>query len=241
MLYIVTALLSFFGATIQGITGFGASLVIMTFLPYFIALPQAVALSGVIPLVQMAVLVWMYRKAINIRRLIYPTLFYLVGCFITIRYTLSFDPGRLKFTFGIFLVLLGIYFLKFNDKIKLKDTIFVMFVCSFSSGLINGLFGIGGPLMVLYYLTACDSMDEYVGNIQACFFLTDIYCLLARAREGIFTTALIGPSVVGIAAILIGQVLATKILHRINNEDLIRHCTYIMVCISGVVMILTNL
>lgn len=95
--------------------------------------------------------------------------------------------------------------------------------------------------MVLYYLAACDSMDEYVGNIQCVFLVTDIYCLGLRAQEGIFTTALIGPSVVGIVAILIGQVVASKIVSKIKDESVIRFCTYVMVCVSGVIMAMTNL
>ena len=241
MLYLIIVLVSLIGALIQGVTGFGASLTVMTILPYFMALPQAVALSCVIPLPQMAALVWLYRQALNWRRVLIPSAFYLVGCWLSIKHTLSFDPVVLKFAFGIFLIIVGIYFLRFSEKAKVKDTVPVMVICSFASGLINGLFGIGGPLMVLYYVAACDSMDEYVANIQCCFMITDIYCLWLRAREGIFTTDLIGPSVVGIIVILIGQAIATRIVRKINSEDIIRRCTYIMVCVSGVIMGVTNL
>ena len=154
---------------------------------------------------------------------------------------MDFDPRHLKFVFGIFLIIVGIYFLRFSERVKVKDTILVMVVCSFVSGLCNGLFGIGGPLMVLYYLAACDSMDEYIGNIQCLFLITDIYCLGLRAQEGIFTSALIGPSIVGIIAILLGQVVASKIVSKIKNESVIRLCTYVMVCVSGVIMAVTNI
>lgn len=241
MLLVITVLVSFLGAMIQGVTGFGASLTIMTFLPYWVALPQAVALSGVIPMVQMMVLVWLYRRAINVRRVVIPVCFYLIGCWLAIKYTLSFDPRLLKLAFGIFLILVAIYFLRFSEKAKVRDTIPVMVSCSFVSGLCNGVFGIGGPLMVLYYLAASDSMDEYVGNIQCCFLVTDIYCLALRAQEGIFTADLLVPSVAGIVAILIGQWVALRIVSRINNDDTIRRCTYAMVGVSGVIMALTNL
>lgn len=241
MLYIVIVIVSFVGAMIQGVTGFGSSLTMMTLLPYVMTLPQAVAISCVIPLPQMAALVWLYRRALNWRRVLIPSLFYLVGCWLTIRHALSFDPTALKFAFGIFLVIMGVYFLCFSENAKVKDTIPVMVACSFASGLINGLFGIGGPLMVLYYMAACDSMEEYVANLQCCFFITDIYCLVLRTQEGIFTADLIGPSVVGIVVILIGQIFASRVVSKINNEDVIRHITYLMVCVSGVIMGLTNL
>ena len=241
MLYLITVLVSFVGALIQGVTGFGASLTIMTILPYFMALPQAVAISCVIPLAQMAALVWLYRRALNWRRVLVPSAFYLVGCWLSIRHTLSFDPTALKFAFGIFLIVIGVYFLRFSDKAKVKDTIPVMVACSFISGLINGVFGIGGPLMVLYYMAACDSMEEYVANLQCCFLVTDIYCLVLRTQEGIFTADLIGPSLVGIVVILIGQALAARIVKKINSEAIIRCCTYVMVCVSGAIMGLTNL
>lgn len=241
MLYAVIVFVSFVGAMIQGVTGFGSSLTMMTLLPYFMALPQAVAISCVIPLPQMAALVWLYRRALNLRRVIVPSLFYLVGCWLTIRHALSFDPTALKFAFGIFLIIMGIYFLRFSEKAHVKDTIVVMVACSFASGLINGLFGIGGPLMVLYYMAACDSMEEYVANLQCCFFITDIYCLILRTQEGIFTADLVGPSLVGIVVILIGQVFAARAVKKINSEATIRRLTYTMVCVSGVIMGITNL
>lgn len=241
VLYLIIVVVSLVGALIQGVTGFGASLTMMTLLPYFMALPQAVAISCVIPLAQMAALVWLYRRALNWRRVLIPSVFYLVGCWLSIRHTLSFDPMALKFSFGLFLIVIGIYFLRFSEKAKVNDTVPVMVVCSFVSGLINGLFGVGGPLMVLYYMAACDSMDEYVANLQCCFMITDIYCLVLRVQEGIFTTELIGPSIVGIIVILIGQVFAARIVKKINSEDVIRRLTYIMVCVSGLIMGLTNL
>lgn len=241
MLYLIIVVVSLVGALIQGVTGFGASLTIMTLLPYFMDLPQAVAISCVIPLAQMAALVWLYRRALNWRRVLIPSAFYLVGCWLSIRHTLSFDPTALKFSFGLFLIVIGVYFLRFSEKAKVKDTIPVMVLCSFASGLINGLFGIGGPLMVLYYMAACDSMDEYVANLQCCFMITDIYCLVLRTQEGIFTADLIGPSIVGIIVILIGQAFAARIVKKINSEAIIRRLTYIMVCVSGLIMGLTNL
>jgi len=57
MLYLIIVFVSLVGALIQGVTGFGASLTIMTILPYFMALPQSVAISCVIPMAQMAALV----------------------------------------------------------------------------------------------------------------------------------------------------------------------------------------
>lgn len=241
MLYLIIVVVSFVGALIQGVTGFGSSLTIMTLLPYFMALPQAVAISCVIPLAQMAALVWLYRASLNWRLILIPSAFYLVGCWLTIRNALSFDPTALKFSFGIFLIIMGIYFLRFSEKAQVKNTIPVMIACSFVSGLINGLFGIGGPLMVLYYMAACKSMSEYIACLQCCFFITDIYCLVLRTQEDIFTADLIGPSIVGIIVILIGQAFAARIVKKINSEDIIRRCTYSMVCVSGVIMGLTNL
>ena len=73
MLYLIIVIVSFVGALIQGVTGFGSSLTIMTLLPYFMALPQAVAISCVIPLAQMAALVWLYRASLNWRLILIPS------------------------------------------------------------------------------------------------------------------------------------------------------------------------
>ena len=77
MLYLIIVIVSLVSALIQGVTGFGASLTIMTLLPYFMSLPQAVAISCVIPLAQIAALVWLYRRALNWRRVLIPSFFIL--------------------------------------------------------------------------------------------------------------------------------------------------------------------
>ena len=85
----------------------------------------------------------------------------------------------------------------------------MMVVCSFVSGLCNGLFGIGGPLMVLIILAACDSMDEYIGNIgNPCLLITDIYCLGLRAQRVFLLSApLLALLLLGIIAILLKPVV----------------------------------
>ena len=66
----------------------------------------------------------------------------------------------LKKVFGVFLMLLSVYFLVFSSKLKIKATLMSATVCGTLAGILGGLFGIGGPPMVIFFLAALDDKEE---------------------------------------------------------------------------------
>lgn len=222
---------------VQGVTGFGGGIVLMMFLPYFYDLPHSAGLAGAICIILNLMMVTTYRKYIDFKKIVVPSLLYLTTCSITINYSTLFDQGLMKKVFGVFLLILCVYYLFFNKNTKQeKLSLPVSIFCIVVSAVCDGLFGIGGPLMVLYFMAQCKKTEEYLGTIQTFFLINCVYNTGFRVFKGILTTQhfiIIG---LGMIAIVVGGLIANKIVKKLNS-NIIRKLTYIMIGISGLLNI----
>ncbi len=87
--------------------------------------------------------------------------------------------------------------------------------------------------MVIYFLAATKEKEEYLGTIQFFFMITSIENMLARIARGIFTIDMMPMALIGIAGIVLGQMLGQKIIDRINGE-VMKKCIYVYLCIAGI-------
>lgn len=162
---------SFCGGLVQAVTGFGGAVIIMIFLPLILNMTAAPALSDVITMTLSFSMFWRYRKAVHYKSILIPAAVYLVTSTLAIHGSAYVDAGKLKGFFGVFLILLSVYFFAFSGKLSVKPTFFMKFGCGALSGICGGLFGISGPPASLFYLAATDTKEEYLGTLNAFFFL----------------------------------------------------------------------
>ena len=237
MTWLVLALSAIAGGVVQTVTGFGAAVVMMLFVPSFLgmiaapAIVQTVCAGLSVPLV-----VKFWRKA-NWRVCVLPAVIYITCSAVIISLIGSFDLNVLKLLFGVFLVLLAIYFIFFAKTIKVRANIPTAVLFSVISGVFSGLFGIGGPLMAVYFLAATEDKEQYVGTSQLFFAACNIFNLVMRCIRGIYTVDLIPLTIAGIAAINIGKWFGLKILDRLDRE-LMKKLVYAFIGISGIVTII---
>jgi len=230
---IVIFLASAAAGLIQSVTGFGAGIVTMLFFPIFFPLVKASALSASIALVLSSTLAWRYRKICPWKLTILPAGFYLVTSAVAIFASPYLPTLLLKRIFGVFLILLSIYFVALDGKIKAKANLPTAMVCAGLSGVTGGLFGIGGPPMVVYFLAALDDKEKYIATIQLFFAITGSYTLGLRVLNGIYTADLFIYTVIGAAAITLGKLAGIRIVDRINTE-MMKKIVYVFLGISGV-------
>ena len=222
---------------VQALTGFGAGIVQMLFFPMLLPMLSASALSGAISLMLAVGMAWQYRKHIRKDLLIVPAIVYAVVSALALSFADLIDTTVMLKIFGAFLILLSVYFLFFSGKIRVKANVMTATVCASLSGVVGGLFGIGGPPMVIYYLAAMEDKREYLGTIQAFFCFTNTYTLIVRLIKGFYTVDLLLPTAVGIAAILLGQLFGGKIQSKING-DTMRKLVYAFLGVTGVINLL---
>lgn len=233
MLYPVIAGSALGAGLIQSVTGFGGGIFMMLFFPLLLPILKASAVSSAIAVVFNGAVAVRFRKHINYKSTLVPALFYVMASS-TVIYFAPYMPKEIILKiFGVFLIALAIYFLFFPDKIKVTASVKTASVCALLSGCASGLFGIGGPPMVVYFLAATKEKEEYLGTIQFFFFISNFYNLIFRIVRGIYTIDLVPLTFVGVAAILIGEQIGARIVNRIN-VDMMKKLVYIFLAISGV-------
>ena len=234
LVILLTALVAGF---VQSVTGFGGAVVMMMTLPHFFPMKISTALAGLLTIPMCLELVWMYRQKIHPRKVLFPALIYLLSSGFFIRLAAGIDLEGLKAAFGLLLMALAAYFNFFSQRIHIRANVPTALVCGGFSGLTGGLFGIGGPLMVLYYLSTTKDKEEYLGTINLLFTITESYSALLRYQHGFFSSVQGNLILCGVVAILIGRCFGSRVVDRLDGEKL-KKLVYLLLALSGLITFL---
>jgi len=237
MIYAVVACMALLGGTIQTVTGFGGGVVMMLALPSFLGMVRAPALSSIICMGLCYALAWKFRKYVDFRSLWVPAVAYVICSVGMISVVDRIDMEIMTLAFGFFLIILSVYSLVFSKRMRLNANWRSGLLCGAVSGVLSGLFGIGGPLMAVYFVASTDSKETYIGSTQVLFALGGTVNFLMRVARGIYTADLIPLTLLGIVAISLGKLLGLRIVERLN-PDTMRKLVYLFVGISGLTTIL---
>ncbi len=240
VLYAAVALTALLAGTVQSLTGFGAAVVNMAVLPYFFDMTIAPTMTVTFSWWQPFYLLWLYRKALDLRRVWWPILLYCLVDIGAILLVGSMDLKVLTGVFGVFLVLLSGYFLFFQEKASLRPGAAAATLCGGVSGACAGLFGVGGPMMALYFVATSPTQEVYMASLQLLFVISNVVTLVTRLGAGYYRMAYVPVSVVGMLAVLAGTVLGQKLRSRISPEKL-RRIIYIGVGVSGAATVVQQL
>lgn len=233
MIYVMLA--AVVAGIVQGVTGFGAGIVMMMILPsLFNNIPQSAGVSTAICSILCIQMAYMYRKHIDIKKIVGPAVIYLIVSSIAMYFAPMVNQVLMKKILGVFLIVLSIYYLfinKSNERKKLG--LFVSLFCIVVSGLCDGLFGVGGPLMVLYFLSTTHNTHQYLGTIQAFFTMNCLYNTGFRIIRGILLPEHIIYIVLGMVCIILGGLIANKLVDKLDG-NMVRKLTYVMIGIAGI-------
>ena len=225
---------------VQGLTGFGTGIVLMIFLPAILPMSTSAGVAALIPMVSIAIMVHRYHNALHFKRLIWPFLVYASVATWSIHLGKVLDVTFLKLMLGCLLCVLSLYFLFVKSAANRHYPLVVAVIFTIISGFFNGLFGIGGPLMALYFLSLAESKETYMASIQTFFLIDMTYVTGVRLANGIFTPQDLPIILVGILGAVIGTIIANHLLTRLNL-DVIRQIIYVFIGCSGVFYLVTSL
>lgn len=95
-------------------------------------------------------------------------------------------------------------------------------------------------MMALCLVPCAEDHDEYVGNMQTLFVVTNIVNIITRTANGLYTFDLLPFTLVGAVFILIGKEIGSRLVKRLNTER-IKKAIYVLVGISGAMTLLENI
>ena len=240
MTYVIVALAALAAGAVQALTGFGGAVVMMLVLPHIFNVVTAPTLSTAICVALSGALAWRFRRKTNFRLIALPTVVFGVCGIVIINLIKSLDLRVVGALFGAFLLALSVYNLAFAKKASLRPTKPVILASSAVSGTFSGLFSIGGPLMSLCFLPCSDDHEQYIGNMQTLFVVTNVINIVTRIANGLYTADLLPGTLVGAVFILIGKEFGIRFARKLNIE-VIKKVIYVFVGISGVITLAENI
>lgn len=234
--FAVVIILSFIAGIVQSISGFASVIVMMLGFPSFFGVTRSAAVAGSISISNNLSMFGKYRKHVEIKKIILPTVLYSLTGFLSVRLTPLINVELIGLMYGVFMILLAVYFFFLESRIKLEG-IATMVIAALISGVGTGLFGIGGPLMAVYFSNIFPDRKEYLANSQLMFFIGGFISFITRIASGIYTLDLVKFSVVGIVGIFLGQAVGIRIADHMKPRTL-KVAIYVLVLISGIMTVI---
>lgn len=198
----VIALIALLSAFIQSSTGFGFSIIAMSLWPLVMPLKYASAVTAISSFFVILGIAVKLRKHINYKLMLYPLISSTVTSLIGVAVMMAIADAIMRRVLGLVLVLLSIFFIFFNDKIHFRQTPVNGLIAGSVSGILSGLFNMGGPPMVVYFLSVTENKMEYNATLQCYFTLNGGLVLLLHLLMGNFNPQIAqycGVSVLGVA------------------------------------------
>ena len=225
------------GGVVQGTCGFGCGILAMLGYSSYLPVNQAAAVTSVINFGITFPTFLRYRKHLTVKKILLPFLIYTVSSVLIIHASVRLNAGLLKRFFGLFLLLLSLYHFTLAGRQPPRWTPLMTVLAFLVSGLGSGLFAVGGPLMVLYFLAHTDSTEEFLADTQMIFAVNALPTLTMRVRSGLLTAGHVPLLVPGLLGVLGGFWLAGRLAGRLDKPKLTR-LVYLAVGVSGLLYLL---
>lgn len=236
----IVILVATVGSTIQRVTGFGFGIFAMLFLTRIITVyGEANALSGLLSFTSTLIVALSHAKKVDWKNLLFPCIGFAVISVPSILLMKKLDNRVLLIMLGAALILLSGYMFFFSSKIKIKPNPFTGLAAGGFSGILGGIFSMGGPPVVIYFMQSeGDDKDRYLATIQMYFLLSNVYGTTVKAINGFITKDVLILAAFGtvgmIAGIFIGKLIFKKL-----RVDILRRVVYCFMAVAGVVNIVS--
>lgn len=229
--------------TIESMIGFGGAITSVALLSSMIGLQSAVTLalitSGLLGLVHLLRkpkdLVWKEYGRIM--------LYAGIGTPLGLYLSESLPQAALKLALGLFTLLVGLSALlrrKENADAKPKAEAHPLWLklCLFAGGIMQGAFGTGGPLVIVYAKAALPRKDQFLATLFAVWLTMNTLLLGVRWRTNLLGD-LSGFAAVAFAGWALGITTGAFLSKKINEQLFTKIVNLALVAI-GIFMVLQN-
>ena len=225
---------------VQSVTGFGFGIVAMIFLPNFLIYTEANVLSSVLSSVTSVLTVIAIYRKVDWKNLIFPLLGSFTANYFAVTFAKNAKNDLLILLLGIVLFLLSIYFFFYSGKIKIKACWYTGLTAGVISGVMSGLFAIGGPPVVVYFMQSEEDTEQYLATISSYFVLSGIVSISLKATAGFVTQKVLYGIAIGLIAMFIGSFLGKKTRNKVKPQ-VIRKLVYGFMAVSGLINVITSI
>lgn len=128
------------------------------------------------------------------------------------------DPGFVLKALGGFLVLVGLVFLRLPSGGRWQPPAWVAAPAGLVSGVLTGLFGTGGPPLIIWYHLSAGSKAAFRANLMTIFLLMTFVRVPTYAAAGLITPVRAGSALIVLPAVFLGAWLGNRLHVRISEQ-----------------------
>lgn len=223
-IFILMAVILFFAAFTQGLTGFGFALVSIPLLSFFIDIKAAIPLAALYGLVLNIYLILKLKAHIRLRNVTSLIIGSAVGIPIGALFVAEADPSLLK-TILAFII---IFFVIFSLTNMIKQAGLNKnwgYLFGLASGLLGGAFNTNGPpILIYFYLQGWDKFKQKA-SITGFFIVTSVMIVATHIATGLTTSFVFNKFLYLLPVVVIGMIsghaLFSKVSQKLYNRILL--------------------
>ncbi len=235
--YPLLVLISFSGSFIQRVTGFGYGIFMMMFLPGLMGSSvEAAATAGLISCCTCTYNVIRLRKSAQWKLAVPTVAASLITVPLAVGWVNAVPEALVRSLLGAVLILLSLYFMFFAGKIRMRPSVPGGLAAGAVSGILGGMFSMGGPPIVLDLVQAVSDKTAYLATMQAHFAVTNIYTAATRAANGIITAKVLGCFAIAVVGSMAGNHIGGKLFDKLDSGK-VKKLVYLVMIVSGITMI----
>jgi len=233
-------ILTFFAQTIEGLAGFGSTVMAIPFLSMAIGTAGAVALLAVNSFVSGGIIFFSHIKDVNWKEYVKVTLCVLpfIPLGIILYGALSPYEAALKLILGATIIFVGArgvwyWYVKKTEPPSLGS--FGQYVALALGALTQGMFSAGGPLIVLYTSEKIKDKSAFRATMSALWFTVNSLALVLRLLLLDIYTADTFVRAATCLPLLIAGILLGMFLHRRIDNTAFRKLIYVILLAGGTI------
>ena len=234
--YLLVSSIILLAALAQSITGFGVSIVAMSFLPGVIGLQTSVPLVTLIPIAGNMMLWYYYRRDFSFKAVGKLTIASLVATPLGV-VLLDRIPEATALTGLGILIVSYVLFDWFNLSLPKLQSSFWAYLFGGVSGILNGAYTVNGPPLIIYGNCRRWTPQEFKGNLGALFFFSSVLAAFAHGFQGNITPQVREFAVYSLPTYAFGLWLGMVLSEKID-PFMFRRITLALLMVAGLKLLI---
>ena len=231
----MSALTLFAGATVLSTVGFGIGMTTIPILLFILDPQTVIVVVNNVSLALFVLIVYQNREELPFRSVGPWALAGLAGAPIGVLVLKDFDAGLLKIAITTVTIILTLI-VAFNVRARLPSGLLAGLVVAFLVSVTLNALGIGGPIMALYVLTQNWSRNAARGALSLYFLFVEAAGVIGYGVAGLLTVERIALILISVAPVILGFLLATYLVKRMNDLIFRRATVAAIIGMSGLVL-----
>ncbi|MCF7858853.1 MAG: sulfite exporter TauE/SafE family protein [Candidatus Cloacimonetes bacterium] len=232
-------LIFFFSAILQGLTGFGFSILAVPLITLLISPKTAVPILLLYSIIINLAVLYNTRNSVSIKN-IWPFLLTGVIAMPFGTYLLvALEEAILKILIGVIILIFGFLLLMGFRKQFTKEKL-AMLPIGFLSGILGGSISVSGPPLIIFLSNQNVNKNTFRGNLALYFLILNIFTLPVYLLNGLLTSEVWSYSLKFSPGLLIGVVLGNLLSHKVRESHFQQITLYLLI-ILGTISIISSL